>query len=90
MKELIEKSVKINGIGRPDLKTIFSIEKEEEKKDPLYFSLEKISGRKLTFEFKYVHNDQEHSIKSLVSIPFGLGELEVKDFILVEIANLLK
>ena len=31
-KTLLEKSIAINGIGRPDTKTIFTLEKEEDKK----------------------------------------------------------
>jgi hypothetical protein len=88
-KTLIEKSIVINGMGRPDLKTIFTIEKEEEKNDMLYRTLDKISGRKLSIDFKYMENEVETASKVQVSIPFGLNEDEVKTFILDEINKTL-
>lgn len=84
-KTLIEKSIVINGIGRPDTKTIFTIEKEEDKKDMLYRSLDRISGRKLSVNFKYTEGETENSSKVQLSIPFGLDEEGVKTFILDEI-----
>jgi hypothetical protein len=88
-KTLIEKSIVINGIGRPDTKTIFTIEKEEDKKDILYRSLDKISGRKLSVNFKYTEGETEGSSKVQLSIPFGLDEEGVKAFILDEINKTL-
>jgi hypothetical protein len=87
MKTLIEKSIVINGIGRNDIKTIFTIEKEEEKNDILYRSLDKISGRKLSINFKCLEDVNENKIQ--ISIPFNLNEEEVKQFILSEINNSL-
>jgi hypothetical protein len=88
-KTLLEKSIVINGIGRPDTKTIFTLEKEEDKKDMLYRSLEKISGRKLSVNFKYLENEVENASKIQISIPFGLDEEGVKAFILDEISKTL-
>jgi len=88
-KTLIEKSIVINGMGRPDIKTIFTIEKEEDKNDMFYRSLDKISGRKLSIDFKYSEGDTEVSSKVQVSIPFGLDEDGVKVFILDEINKTL-
>ena len=88
-KTLIEKSIVINGIGRPDTKTIFTIEKEEDKKDMLYRSLDRISGRKLSVNFKYTDGETENSSKVQLSIPFGLDEEGVKTFILDEINKTL-
>jgi hypothetical protein len=88
-KTLIEKSISINGMGRPDIKTIFTIEKEEDKNDMLYRSLDKISGRKLSIDFKYSEGDTEVSSKVQLSIPFGLDEDGVKTFILDEINKTL-
>ena len=88
-KTLIEKSIVINGMGRPDIKTIFTIEKEEDKNDMLYRSLHKISGRKLSIDFKYSEGDTEVSSKVQLSIPFGLDEDGVKAFILDEINKTL-
>ena len=88
-KTLIEKSITINGMGRPDLKTIFTIEKEEDKKDMLYRTLDKISGRKLTIDFKYMENEVEMASKVQMAIPFDLNEDEVKTFILTELNKAL-
>jgi hypothetical protein len=88
-KTLIEKSIVINGMGRPDIKTIFTIENESEKNDTLYRSLERISGRKLTIDFKYSEGDTEVPSKLLLSIPFDLDEDGVKTFILDEINKTL-
>lgn len=90
MKTLIEKSIEIYGIGHPDTKTIFTLEKEEDKKDMRYKSLATISGRKLTVWFKYSEDDKEVQDKVSVSIPFGLDEDGVKAFILDEISKTLK
>jgi hypothetical protein len=87
--DLLEKSIVISGIGRPDTKTIFTLEKEEDKKDMLYRSLDKISGRKLSVNFKYLENEVENASKIQISIPFGLDEEGVKAFILDEISKTL-
>ena len=88
-KTLIEKSIIINGIGRPDTKTIFTIDNEYEKKEHLYKSLDRISGRKLSVDFKYSEGGTETSSKVQLSIPFNLNEDEVKAFILEEINKTL-
>lgn len=89
IKTLIEKSIVINGMGRPDIKTIFNIENEFEKKQFLYRSLQRISGRKLIIDFKYSEGEIENSSKIQTSIPFNLNEDEVKAFILDEINKTL-
>ncbi len=89
MKTLIEESITIKGMGRPDLKTIFSIKNDEEKSDSLFRSLSTISGRKLPVDFKYDEMGSEKSGRILMSIPFNLNEEEVSDFILEEINNSL-
>ena len=86
MKTLIENTIKIKGIGNPSNKTIFTIEDESERKD-LYFSIELISGRKLTIEFKYLEDGLESFKKIFISIPFQLNEEQVKSFILGEITT---
>jgi len=82
---LIEKSIVINGMGRPDIKTIFNIEKEEDKKDMLYRSLDKISGRKLSVNFKCLEGEVETNGILQMIIPSGLDEEGVKNFIISEI-----
>ena len=88
-KTLIETSIVIKGMGRPDIKTIFNIEKEEDKNNMLYRSLDKISGRKLSVDFKYSEGKTETSSRVQISIPFNLNEDEVKAFILEEINKTL-
>lgn len=88
-RTLIEKSIVINGIGRSDAKTIFTIEKEEEKMDRLYRSLDKISGRTLSVFYKYLEDGVESKGMLKVQVPIQLNEQEVKDFILAEISKSL-
>ncbi len=88
-RTLIEKSIVINGIGRSDAKTIFTIEKEEEKMDRLYRSLDKISGRTLSVFYKYLEEEVESKGMLKVQVPIQLNEQEVKDFILAEISKSL-
>ena len=86
-KQLVEKSIKINGMGKPGKKTIFTIENDFEKGLPTYFSIKEISGRKLTIEYNYLEDETEKSDRLQISIPFDLNEDEVKDFILEQINN---
>lgn len=85
MKTLIEKSIEIYGMGHPDTKTVFNIEKEEDKNNMRFKPLSSISGRNLTVWFKYSENDKEVADKVFMSIPFKLDENGVKSFILNEI-----
>ena len=89
MKTLIESTIKINGIGRPDTKTIFTITNDREKEDILYRSLDRISGRKLSVKFKYDDNGTEKESSTQLSIPFGLDEEQVKSFIITTCTNRL-
>jgi hypothetical protein len=89
MKQLIQDSIEIYGLGRPDAKTIFTIKDDSEKNDRLYRSLDKISGRKLTIRFKSSENELEAAGSIQMSIPTGLDELGVKDFILTTINSSL-
>ena len=86
-KQLVEKSIKINGMGKPGKKTIFTIENDFEKTLPTYSSLKEISGRKLTIEYNYLEDETEKSDRLQMIIPFDLNEDEVKTFILSEINN---
>jgi hypothetical protein len=89
MKQLIQDSIEIYGLGRPDVKTIFTIKDDKEKGDRLYCSLDKISGRKLTVSFKSSENELETVGAIQMSIPSGLDEIAVKDFILATINDSL-
>lgn len=53
MKRLIENSIIIRGIGYPRTKTIFTIQREEEKNNIRYSPLTQFIGRNLTAQFKY-------------------------------------
>ncbi len=89
MKTLIEKSIEIYGMGHPQTKTVFNIEKEIERKDLRFKSLTTISGRKLTVWFKYTENDIESNDKLPMTIIKSEDETEIKDFILTQINNYL-
>jgi hypothetical protein len=89
MKTLIEKSIEIYGMGHPDTKTIFNIEKEEDRNDMRFKSLTTISGRKLTVHFKFEENEVESSDKLQMVIPVSDDEIIIKDFILNKINEYL-
>jgi hypothetical protein len=89
MKILIEKSIEIYGMGHPQTKTVFNIEKEIERKDLRFKSLTTISGRKLTVWFKYTENDIESNDKLPMTVIKSDNETEIKDFILTQIKNYL-
>jgi hypothetical protein len=89
MKTLIENSIKIFGMGHPQTKTVFNIEKEIERKDLRFKSLTTISGRKLTVWFKYTENDIESNDKLPMTIIKSDNETVIKDFILTQINNYL-
>lgn len=88
MKTLIEKSIKIKGIGRPDIKTIFDEISEEEKNNYPYKDISTIGGRKISIEYKFLENNQEFSDNIMVIIP-KTSEIEIKNFIILEINNKL-
>ena len=89
MKTLIEKSIEIYGMGHPDTKTIFNIEKEEDRNDMRFKSLTTISGRKLTVHFKFEENEVELSDKLQMVIPVSDDEIIIKNFILNKINEYL-
>jgi len=89
MKTLIEKSIEIYGMGHPDTKTVFNIEKEEDRNHLRFKSLTTISGRKLSVHFKYSEDDKEIQDKLQLVIPKSDDENTIKDFILTEINNSL-
>ena len=88
-KTLIEKSIEIYGMGHPETKTVFNIEKEEDKMHMRFKSLTTISGRKLTVWFKYSENGTETLDKVATTIVKSEDEQVIKDFILSEINNRL-
>jgi hypothetical protein len=89
MKTLIEKSIEIYGMGHPNTKTVFNIEKEEDRNHMRFKSLTTISGRKLSIHFKYTENDTEIQDRLQMTIIKSEDEAEIKDFILSEINNKL-
>jgi hypothetical protein len=88
MKTLIEKTIKVRGIGNPERKNIFTLENEYEKTLPEYFNIEKICGRTLRVDYSFTNDSGavQFAFIQLV-IPFGLTELEVKDFIVEQITT---
>ena len=89
MKTLIEKTIKIRGIGNPARKNIFTFEHEIEKMLPDYFNIEKICGRTLRVDYSFTNDEVTESSLIQLDIPIGLTELEVKDFIVTQITNAL-
>jgi hypothetical protein len=89
MKKLIEKSIELGGIGNPRLKNIFTIEKEEDKKDN-YRNIADIAGRKMTVFFDYQEGETKKSDRILLPIDKDLkGEVAVKDFIVSKLNEYL-
>jgi hypothetical protein len=83
MKTLIETSIKIIGVNPTKTKTIFN---STENKHPDYLNVKTICGRTLRVKFLYDVDAIKDVIGSFVlSIPSGLEEIEVKDFIISEI-----
>lgn len=80
MKELIDNSIEIYGIGHPDVKTIFNIG-DQDKESVRFSSLEKLQNRKLTIRFKYSENDEIFEDKVVVTIP-NENEEFIKEFII--------
>lgn len=90
MKTLIEKSIEIYGMGHPDTKTVFNIEKEEDRNHMRFKSLATISGRKLSVHFKYTEDDKEVQDKLQMTIVKSEDETVIKDFILTTINDYLQ
>ena len=86
MKNIIDSSVIIKGIGPFDSITIFN---STDKDDPRYVNISKISGRKLSVYFKYTEDEDmtEKETQMRLVIPTGLDEQGVKDFILTQITQ---
>lgn len=81
-KTLIEKSIEIYGMGHPEVKTVFNIENESDRQNPLFRDLTRISGRTLTVWFSYTENEVTVPSKMQMSIPKDLDESAVKAYIL--------
>lgn len=86
MKNIIESSVIIGGIGPFESLTIFN---STDTTNPRYVDISKISGRKLSVYFKYTEGEDltEKEAQVRLVIPTGLDEQGVKDFILTQIAQ---
>ena len=86
MKNIIESSVIIKGIGPFESLTIFN---STDTTNPRYVDISKISGRKLSVYFKYTEGEDvtEKQAQVRLVIPTGLDEQGVKDFILTQIAQ---
>jgi hypothetical protein len=85
MKTLIEKTIKVRGIGNPSKKTIFTIDGEYQRNTLEYYNIEKISGRKLSVEYSFTNDSTKESSFIQLVIPTNLTEVEVKDFIIEQI-----
>ena len=86
MKNIIESSVIIKGIGPFESLTIFN---STDTTNPRYVDISKISGRKLSVYFKYTEGEDltEKEAQVRLVIPTGLDEQGVKNFILTQITQ---
>lgn len=87
MKTLIEKSIKINGMGHPDTKTIFNIESEAEREELRFKSLATLYNRTVLVNYTYTENDVETTNLLKMVIPASTDEQVIKEFILSEITK---
>jgi hypothetical protein len=79
-KAIIESSIKIGGFN-PRMKTIFSITNEQEKEYTTYYSLKKLTGKKVVFYFS-VEGEERQNVSAL-NVPVDLYEEEkIKEYIL--------
>lgn len=86
MNTLIENTVKILGLGHPDMKTIFDITNENDKKDNKYISLEKLKNANVYITYQY--NNGTSIEKSSISLKLpSLTEQQIKDYIVAQINN---
>ena len=85
MKTLIEKTIKVRGIGNPMRKNIFTIESETDKLFNEYYNIEKICGRTLRVDYSFTNDSTTESSFIQLVIPTNLTEVEVKDFIIEQI-----
>jgi len=86
MKILIEDTIKILGIGTPVTTTIFN---STNQNDENYYDISRCCDKTYTILFKYDDNTIILQDKIRLIIPNNLSEIEVKDFIIVEINNYL-
>ena len=72
-------------------KEVINLKLENEKllNDTKFVSLTKISGRKLTIDFKYLEDNKEIQDKLQMTIPKSDDEQIIKDFIINSINNYL-
>ena len=69
MKNLIENSIQIYGIGHPDTITIFNMKSEEDRNHPRFKNLEVLKNRTLTVWFDYQEEGsivKEQSVKMTI------------------------
>jgi hypothetical protein len=90
MKTLIENSIQLPKMFYIELKTVFNITNEGERKSACFMSLTKFAGRKLTVKFNYEENGSTISDRLQMTIPKSEDENQIKDFILSEIDLHLK
>jgi hypothetical protein len=94
MKKIIETSIALYGMGHPDVKNIFNIDKDKEeieRKHPFFRSLETLQGRKMSVFFDYTEGEgeSEETKSSSVQLVFPKNKTEeqIKEFIISQINN---
>jgi hypothetical protein len=86
MKTLIENSIKGQGLGYSNPKTIF--DEESNRKTNHYLDLSKFKGRTIFFKYKYSEDSKEFDSAIKIVVP-NLDDQGIKDFIIAEINKVI-
>lgn len=90
MKNLIENSVSIKGLGKgPNAITVFNLTSESDKTKIKYVDISKVSGKTVNVEYSYTENQIKKSESITVDISNNMSEVEVRDLIINQINNAL-
>jgi len=90
MKTLIIESIRLHGIGHTDVKTIFNITSDIEKKHPKYKYLSDIAGKTTYITFSYLEKNNVMENEIVIKLKKSRNENEIKKFIIDKINKTLK
>jgi hypothetical protein len=86
IKGVIENSIEIQGLFKLNVKTIFNIENEDEKKLHSYYSLSNLSGKKNVISYTYLDDSKKVSNFIVINVhPSLKEESDIKELILKRI-----
>lgn len=90
MKTLIQNSIFVNKIRKgPNAITAFNMIDDSQKNSIKYVDISKVAGTTISVNYSYQENDQTFLDSIYLSVPSGLSELQIKDFVISEIENKL-